>query len=114
MAILVSARGRCDEPDGCARTLNRARLPHQFRQFTGSFHPNDDTIKVLTMRASTGLEFPKVALVDAGQMPAAGEDERQEARLFYVGSTQRLVSGDGKFFRILFQSQLFINNYILV
>jgi len=38
-----------------------------------------------------------------GQMPAAGENERDEARLFYVGATratQRLVitaSGDGGF-----------------
>ena len=41
-----------------------------------------------------------VALVGAGRMPAEGEDEREEARLFYVGATQRLVigaSGGGKF-----------------
>ena len=42
-------------------------------------------------------------LVGAGRMPAEGEDEREEARLFYVGATratQRLVigaSGVGKF-----------------
>jgi hypothetical protein len=33
-----------------------------------------------------------------GQMPAAGEDERDEAKLFYVGATratQRLVIGAG-------------------
>jgi len=50
-----------------------------------------------------GLEFLVVALVGAGRMPAEGEDEREEARLFYVGATratQRLVigtSGGGKF-----------------
>ena len=44
-----------------------------------------------------------VALVGAGRMPAEGEDESEEARLFYVGATratQRLVigvSGSGKF-----------------
>ena len=44
-----------------------------------------------------------VALVGAGRMPAEGEDEREEARLFYVGATratQRLVigaSGNGDF-----------------
>jgi len=52
---------------------------------------------------SKGLEFPVVALVGAGRMPAEGEDEREEARLFYVGATrakQRLVigaSGEGLF-----------------
>jgi hypothetical protein len=44
-----------------------------------------------------------VALVGAGRMPAEGEDEREEARLFCVGATwatQSLVigaSGGGKF-----------------
>ncbi len=61
------------------------------------------TIQVLTLHASKGLAFPVLALVDAGRMLAEGEDEREEARLFYVGATratQRLVigaSGGGKF-----------------
>ena len=45
---------------------------------------------------SKGLEFPVVALVAAGPMPAAGEDEREELRLFYVlatRATQLLVVG---------------------
>ncbi|GAB3183716.1 hypothetical protein GCM10027292_02010 [Hydrogenophaga aquatica] len=52
---------------------------------------------------SKGLEFPVVALVGVGHMPTPGEDEREEARLFYVGATratQRLVigaSGAGRF-----------------
>ena len=77
--------------------------PRQVRKGAGSFHPNEDTIKVLTMHASKGLEFPVVALVGVGQMPAEGEDERKEARLFYVGATratQRLVigaSGEARF-----------------
>ena len=39
---------------------------------------------------------PVLALVGAGRMPAEGEDEREEARLFYVGATRatrRLVVG---------------------
>ena len=47
-----------------------------------------DSIKVMTLRASKGLAFPVVALVGAGRMPAEGEDEREEARLFFVGATQ--------------------------
>jgi superfamily I DNA/RNA helicase len=101
---------RYDEMDACAHALNRARLPHQVRKGAGSFHPNEDTIKVLTMHASKGLEFPVVALVGVGQMPAAGEDEREEARLFYVGATRathRLVitaSGDGGLVVSLFEA----------
>ena len=77
-----------DEMDECAHALSRARLPHQVRKGSGSFNPDDDTIKVLTMHASKGLEFPVVALMGVGRMPAAGEDERDEARLFYVGATR--------------------------
>ena len=76
------------EMDECAHALNYINLPHQIRKGAGSFHPNEDTIKVLTMHASKGLEFPVVALMGVGEMPAKGEDERDEARLFYVGATR--------------------------
>ena len=36
--------------DECANALRRWKLPHQVRKGSGSFNPNDDTIKVLTMR----------------------------------------------------------------
>jgi superfamily I DNA/RNA helicase len=94
---------RNDERDECAQALSRWHLPHQVREQSGSSNPNDDAIKVLTMHVSNGLEFPVVVLTGVGQMPAAGDDEREEARLFYVGATRathRLViaaSGDGGF-----------------
>ena len=40
--------------------------------------------------------FPVVALPGVGHMPAAGEDEKEAARVFYVAATratQRLVIG---------------------
>ena len=40
------------------------------------------------MHASKGLEFPVVALLGVGQMPSKGENELDEARLFYVGATR--------------------------
>jgi superfamily I DNA/RNA helicase len=100
MAIICRHYSEMDE---CAGVLRQRGLPHQVRKGAGSFDPAADTIKVLTMHASKGLEFPVVALVGAGNMPAKGEDEREEAKLFYVGATratQRLVigaSGSGRF-----------------
>lgn len=92
------------EMDMCAELLRKRRLPHQVRRNSSSvFDPAHDSIKVMTLHVSKGLEFPVVALVGAGRMPAEGEDEREEARLLYVGATratQRLVigaSGIGKF-----------------
>jgi len=61
------------------------------------FDPAPDSIQVMTLYVSKGLEFPVVALVGTGRMPAEGEDEREEARLFYVGATratQRVVIGE--------------------
>ena len=91
------------EMDECAAALRQRGLPHQVRKGEGSFDPAADTIKVPTLHASKGLEFLVVALVGAGNMPAQGEDEREEAKLFYVGATRathRLViglSGGGQF-----------------
>ena len=96
MAILCRHYG---EMDVCAHALRQRRLPHQVRKGSSTpFDPSADCIKVMTMHASKGLEFPVVALVGVGHMPARGEDEREEARLFYVGATratQRLIVGAG-------------------
>ena len=55
----------------------------------------------MTKHASKGLGLPVMALAGVGQMPAPGDDEQEEARLFYVAAsraTHRRVitaSGDG-------------------
>jgi hypothetical protein len=87
----------------CANLLNRRQLPYQVRDKSGQFDPAADTIKVLTLHASKGLEFPVVAMLGVGHMAGQGEDEKDEARLFYVGATRathRLIiglSGGGQF-----------------
>jgi hypothetical protein len=91
-----------EEMDECAKAFEYSKLPHQVRRKSGSFNPGADSIKVLTMHACKGLEFPVVAVVGAGQMP--GEEEAaDEARLFYVAATRAThkllitVSGEGEF-----------------
>ena len=55
------------------------------------------------MHVSKGLEFPVVALPGVGYMPEEGEDEGEEARLFYVAATRATqslyitLSGNGAF-----------------
>ena len=65
--------------------------------------PNPTTIvsrqiKVMSFEVTKGLEFSVVALPGVGHMPAAGEDEKEVARVFYVAATRatrRLVMGVG-------------------
>jgi hypothetical protein len=92
-----------DVMDVCAQALQRMKLPHQVRKRTGEFHPAREAIKVMTMKVSKGLEFPVVAIPGVGEMPLQGEDEKEEARLFYVAATRATeklivtVSGPGVF-----------------
>ena len=87
----------------CASSLKRRRLPHHVRRGSGDYRPDADTIQVMTMRVSKGLEFPVVALPGVGQLPSSTQDITEAARLFYVAATRatnRLfltVSGDGEF-----------------
>jgi hypothetical protein len=91
----------------CASALQQRGLPHETRIGPGTFNPNIDSIKLLRMDVCKGLEFPVVVLPGMGHLPTMGEDEREEARLFYVAATratQRLVvtaSGAGGFERRL-------------
>jgi hypothetical protein len=100
MAIICRDHATMNE---CARALHHRKLPHQVRHKAGDYRPGRDSITVMTMHVSKGLEFPVVAIPGVGQMPAGGADEHEEARLFYVAATratQRLVitvSGEGGF-----------------
>ena len=79
------------------------KWPHRVRYKSASFNPGTNAMQVMTMQVSEGLAFPVVALPGVGHMPAAGEDEAEAARVFYVAATratQRLViavSGNGQF-----------------
>ncbi len=87
MAVIAPYRWMLQE---CAQALQHAELPHQVRDGTGTFRPEIDSIKLLTMHASKGLEFAVVALMGVGQMPGAYKNEHEEARLFYVGATRAM------------------------
>jgi Nuclease-related domain/UvrD-like helicase C-terminal domain/AAA domain len=84
--------------DLCADALHQRKLPFNVRKRSGDYNPAADAIQIMTMKVSKGLEFPVVALPGVGHMPAAGEDEQEAARVFYVAATratQRLVIGVG-------------------
>ena len=84
--------------DLCANAMQQRKLPFNVRKYPGDYNPAADAIQIMTMKISKGLEFPVVAMPGVGHMPAAGEDEHEAARVFYVAATratQRLVIGVG-------------------
>ena len=98
--------------DLCAEALAQRKLPHRVRKKSGEYQPGANAIQVMTMKVSKGLEFPLVALPGVGHMPAAGEDEKEAARVFYVAATratQRLfvcVHGESSFGEALTRTHL--------
>jgi len=53
-----------------------------------------DSVKIVSMHSSKGLEFPLVIIPGLGQMPKSAQSEADEARLLYVAmtrATERLV-----------------------
>lgn len=88
MAVLCRHK---DEMFVCADALRRKGLPHRVREKAGDFKPEHDSIKVMTMHASKGLEWPVVAVVTSDEERKARDmkkDGALEARLVYVASTR--------------------------
>jgi len=88
MAILYPAHYFGDE---IAAAFQHAQIPFE-RLEKGSasrkYNAIEDSVKVMTMHASKGLEFPVVAIAGLGHMPYRAEQEAQDARLLYVAMTR--------------------------
>ena len=58
------------------------------------YHPEADSVKLLTMHSSKGLEFETVCIPGVGYLPYSHGEPESELRLFYVAmtrATQRLL-----------------------
>jgi hypothetical protein len=76
-----------------AKQLKLARIPVQHLGGAGGkkrFDPAEDSVKVLTMHSSKGLEFPVVAIPGLGYMPHRDFDIHEEAKLLYVAMTRAM------------------------
>lgn len=73
----------------CSDALRRKGLPHRVRSTRGEFFPQEDTIKVMTMHACKGLEWPVVAVLRSEvRANSSKEDLETEAKLAYVAATR--------------------------
>ncbi|WP_041070283.1 3'-5' exonuclease [Thiolapillus brandeum] len=52
------------------------------------FNPEAESVKLMTMHSSKGLEFPVVAVSGVGSMPVGNVDPTAEAKLLYVAMTR--------------------------
>ena len=111
MAVLCrDAKAR----DLCASTLAKRGVPVQNRLGPGDYDPLANSVKVMTMKVSKGLEFPVVAIPGVERLERMGAEatesgegaqalseaevlaRREAARVLYVAATratQRLVLG---------------------
>jgi len=81
-------------------TLTRRGIPFQWQQDKKhSYSPSHDSVKLMTMHSSKGLEFPLVCIPGIGMSSNEGENVQDEARLLYVAmtrATDELVMTYGK------------------
>ncbi|AGG88293.1 3'-5' exonuclease [Rhodanobacter denitrificans] len=65
-------------------------IPSRLADNTGkqSLFAVEDSIKLVTMHSSKGLEFPFVIIPGIGGLPKEGQSEADEARLLYVAMTR--------------------------
>lgn len=55
-----------------------------------NYHPDEQSIKLITMHSSKGLEFPVVCIPGIGFMPDQYNTPDEEARLLYVAMTRAI------------------------
>ncbi|MFC5438014.1 3'-5' exonuclease [Rhodanobacter umsongensis] len=70
--------------------LQRIGIPSRLADGTGkhTLFVVEDSVKLVTMHSSKGLEFPFVIIPGLGSLPKPGQSEADEARLLYVAMTR--------------------------
>jgi superfamily I DNA/RNA helicase len=68
--------------------LERKGIPFEWLQKKKGFRPDHDSVKVITLHSSKGLEFPFVGIAGLGLTPTNEGSLEEEARLLYVGMTR--------------------------
>jgi hypothetical protein len=90
MAIVYRSQFMGEE---LTQALRQAQIPAEWLQESKRrrhYDPGHDSVKVLTMHSSKGLEFPVVAIPGIGFMPYEKEPREDEARLLYVAMTRAM------------------------
>jgi UvrD-like helicase C-terminal domain/Nuclease-related domain/AAA domain len=73
--------------------LQQAQIPVEWvnqNQDSRHYHPEAESIKLITMHSSKGLEFPVVFIPGIGYLPNQYSTPEEEARLLYVAMTRAI------------------------
>ncbi len=73
------------------KALQQAQIPVEWvnqSSASRSYQPDDNSIKLMTMHSSKGLEFPTVFIPGLGYLPNRHSTPVEEARLLYVAMTR--------------------------
>lgn len=78
------------EGERLQEALRREDIPCRLAEGNGksSLFLVEDSVKLVTMHSSKGLEFPFVIIPGLGSLPKDGKNEADEARLLYVAMTR--------------------------
>lgn len=90
MAVVYRIRFMGEE---LAARLKAEGIPVQWLQASPAarrYRSEDDSVKVVTIHSSKGLEFPVVAIPGLGYLPHGKADLDEEIRLMYVGMTRAM------------------------
>jgi hypothetical protein len=90
MAVIYRVRFMGEE---AVTNFQKAGIPVEWLQESSQsrhFNAASDSVKVMTLHSSKGLEFPVVAIPGIGFMPWKDLDPADEARLLYVGMTRAM------------------------
>lgn len=74
-----------------SRRLQKEGIPHQWlgtRQHKMNYDSEADSMALMTIHSSKGLEFERVVMIGVGQMDDSEEERAQSARIIYVGMTR--------------------------
>jgi hypothetical protein len=87
MAILYKARFIASE---ITQALDQMTIPYDWLSDRDSkrFDSLRDSVKIMTLHSSKGLEFPIVAIAGIGFMPYKEKEAADDARLLYVAMTR--------------------------
>ena len=91
VALTGATPPRADK--GLETALQRAQVPFTSAVSTqgrGALFASGDTVKLVSMHSSKGLEFPLVVIPGIGQLPNPQVEPAEDARLLYVAMTRAL------------------------